>query len=84
MAYKAGYTAVMSHRSGEDRETSTITPRSRGSAHQLRPDQNRYSLSLRLRPHREIQSACCGSRNSLGTGKAKYGWQGGAEGASLT
>jgi len=49
MAYKAGYTAVMSHRSGETEDSPSPTSRS----HQLRPDQNR--LAGALRPHRQVQ-----------------------------
>ena len=52
MAYKAGYTAVMSHRSGET-EDSTIADLA--VAHQLRADQDR--LAGALRPHRQVQPA---------------------------
>ena len=52
MAHKAGYTAVMSHRSGET-EDSTIADLA--VADQLRADQDR--LAGALRPHRQIQSA---------------------------
>ncbi len=52
MAHKAGYTAVMSHRSGETEDFDHR--RSRGG-HQLRADQDR--LAGARRPHREVQSA---------------------------
>ena len=62
MAHKAGYTAVMSHRSGETEDCDHR--RSRGR-HQLRADQDR--LARPLRPHREIQSAAA---HRGGTGRA--------------
>ena len=52
MAHKAGYTAVMSHRSGETEDFDHRRPRGR---HQLRADQDR--LAGAFRSHREIQSA---------------------------
>ena len=52
IAHKAGYTAVMSHRSGETEDYDHRRPRGR---HQLRADQDR--LAGALRPHREIQPA---------------------------
>ena len=52
MAHKAGYTAVMSHRSGETEDFDHRRPRGRD---QLRADQDR--LARPLRPHREIQPA---------------------------
>ena len=51
-AHKAGYTAVMSHRSGETEDFDHRRPRGRD---QLRADQDR--LARPRRPHREIQSA---------------------------
>ena len=50
-AHKAGYTAVMSHRSGETEDFNHRRPRGRD---QLRADQDR--LARARRPHREIQS----------------------------
>ncbi len=52
MAHKAGYTAVMSHRSGETEDFDHRRPRGRD---QLRSDQDR--LDVALRPHRQIQSS---------------------------
>ena len=47
-----GYTAVISHRSGETEDTHHRRHRRR---HQRRPDQDR--LAVALRPHREVQPA---------------------------
>ena len=52
MAHRAGYTAVMSHRSGETEDSHHRRPR-RG--HQLRPDQDR--LAVPLRPAGQVQPA---------------------------
>ena len=52
MAHKAGYSCVMSHRSGETEDCHHRRPRGR---HQLRADQDR--LAGALRPHGEIQPA---------------------------
>ena len=52
MAHRAGYTAVMSHRSGETEDSDDR--RSRGR-HQLRADQDR--LARPIGPARQIQSA---------------------------
>ena len=77
MAYKAGYTAVMSHRSGETEDFHHR--RSRGR-HQLRADQNR--LAGARRPHRQVQSAAA---YRAGIGKpGEICRQGGAEGARLS
>ena len=43
-AHKAGYTAVMSHRSGETEDFDHRRPRRR---HQLRADQDRLAVALR-------------------------------------
>ena len=51
-AHKAGYTAVMSHRSGETEDFDHRRPRGR---YQLRSDQDR--LAGALRPHGKVQSA---------------------------
>ena len=52
MAQRAGYTAVMSHRSGETEDLDHRRPRGR---HQLRADQDR--LAVALRPAGEVQPA---------------------------
>ena len=52
MAQRAGYTAVMSHRSGETEDFDHRRSRRR---HQLRPGQNRIAVALR--PARQIQPA---------------------------
>ena len=62
-AHKAGYTAVMSHRSGETEDFDHRGPRGR---HQLRSDQNRVAGALR--PHREIQSATAHRRRAWRAG----------------
>ncbi len=50
-AHRAGYTVVMSHRSGETEDT-TIADLAR---HRLRPDQDGFALPRR--PHRQVQPA---------------------------
>ena len=62
MAHKAGYTAVMSHRSGETEDSDHRGPRGRD---QLRADQDR--LARALGPHREVQSAAA---HRAGAGRA--------------
>ena len=59
MAQRAGYRAVMSHRSGETEDFDHRRPRGR---HQLRSDQSR--LAGPLRPHRQIQSAVAHRRGT--------------------
>ena len=50
MARRNGYTAVMSHRSGETEDTFIADL---GGGHRRRPDQDR--LGLAYRPHRQVQ-----------------------------
>ena len=52
MAHRAGYTTVMSHRSGE---TEDFDDRRSRRGHELRPDQDRQPVAQR--PHRQIQPA---------------------------
>ena len=80
MAHKAGYTAVMSHRSGETEDFDHR--RSRGR-HQLRPDQNR--LACAFRSHREIQSAPADRRGARAAGRVSgaIGIQGGSVASAL-
>ena len=75
-AHKAGYTAVMSHRSGETEDCHHRRPRGR---HQLRADQDR--LAGALRPHRQVQPA---PAHRAGAGTAgEVSRPRGAEGVSL-
>ena len=64
-AHKAGYTAVMSHRSGETEDFDHR--RSRGR-HQLRTDQDR--LARPLRPHWRSTTSSSASRKSSASRRA--------------
>ena len=52
MAHRAGYTSVMSHRSGETEDSTIARPRRRA---QLRADQDR--LHVAFGPHCQVQPA---------------------------
>ena len=77
MAYKAGYTAVMSHRSGETEDFHHCRPRGR---HQLRADQDRIAGALGS--HRQIQPVAAHRAAAWRPGEVRR--PRGAEGAGVT